>query len=717
MSTSNLVRIPPFTYIHILDNNSTITRIEIGPATYVKKENETIVLGPKQMIRLKPRTYCIIQDPIVFVDGKPAIIEFSDPNEPSKKLKTYKNRFGDREIRTAEKWQDPFPLYPGEILIGQIESLQVIQKDKSLKLRAVRDFFDEDFKVERKAGDQWVRIGPFTYGPRIEEKIVETISAQVIKPNTALLLQAEQNMVDVYGNERKAGEQWLIRENGSYLPQVQERVLKTVQGRVLTDKKALQVKALSDFKDAYGIKRKAGEEWLVTNKMTQVHIQDVYEEIVREISVTALSGRQYCVVLNPYDLKTKANRYGARELRKGELTFFLQPDEYLEKGVQEIEVLGEDEALLLRANEDFEDKATSKKKLAGETWLIHGPCEYIPPVQVDIVQKRKKLPLDENEGIYVRDKNSGEVRIVKGVAYLLKADEELWEKELPTQVEILIAQQITGSAYIPPKINAKGELVYEQYQITGYIREKHKVVTYRAPHNTAVQLYDYKTKQSRVVFGPDLVLLGPDEHFTLVVLSAGKPKVEGVIRSLVLNLGPDFMSDIVIVETLDHARLQLQLSYNWHFNYDRNNKQANERLFSVKDFVGDACKSIASRVRGAVSAITFEDFHTKSSTIIRAAVFGKDKDDTIRNEYEFKTNGLVMTSVDIQSMEPVDVKTRESLEKSVTLAIDISTKAQEAASDHQAKRLKQESDAELERQELENQARIEEANKLSLIHI
>jgi major vault protein len=58
---------------------------------------------------------------------------------------------------------------------------------------------------------------------------------------------------------------------------------------------------LSDFKDVYGIQRKAGEEWLVTNKMSQVHIQDVYEEIVKEIQVTALSNRQYCVVINPYD--------------------------------------------------------------------------------------------------------------------------------------------------------------------------------------------------------------------------------------------------------------------------------------------------------------------------------------------------------------------------------------------------------------------------------
>ena len=37
------------------------------------------------------------------------------------------------------------------------------------------------------------------------------------------------------------------------------------------------------------------------------------------------------------------------------------------------------------------------------------------------------------------------------------------------------------------------------------------------------------------------------------------------IRAIALLLGPDFCSDIIVVETSDHARLQLQLSYNWHF--------------------------------------------------------------------------------------------------------------------------------------------------------
>lgn len=61
----------------------------------------------------------------------------------------------------------------------------------------------------------------------------------------------------------------------------------------------------------------------------------------------------------------------------------------------------------------------------------------------------------------------------------------------------------------------------------------------------------------------------------------------------------------------------------------------------MKDFVGDACKSIASRVRGAVSSKIFEEFHHHSSEIIKEAVFGK------REDLLFEANNLCITSVDI----------------------------------------------------------------------
>lgn len=68
----------------------------------------------------------------------------------------------------------------------------------------------------------------------------------------------------------------------------------------------------------------------------------------------------------------------------------------------------------------------------------------------------------------------------------------------------------------------------------------------------------------RVLFGPEMVMLGPDEQFTMLSLSGDKPKRPNVIKTICLLLGPDFCTDIITIETADHARLQLQLSYNWY---------------------------------------------------------------------------------------------------------------------------------------------------------
>jgi len=56
------------------------------------------------------------------------------------------------------------------------------------------------------------------------------------------------------------------------------------------------------------------------------------------------------------------------------------------------------------------------------------------------LKKRRAIPLDETEGIYVRDIKTGRVRAVTGEVYMLKPYEELWEKDLPDSVEILLKE-------------------------------------------------------------------------------------------------------------------------------------------------------------------------------------------------------------------------------------------------------------------------------------
>jgi major vault protein len=160
----------------------------------------------------------------------------------------------------------------------------------------------------------------------------------------------------------------------------------------------------------------------------------------------------------------------------------------------------------------------------------------------------------------------------------------------------------------------------------------------------------------------------------------------------------------VIVETSDHARLRLKLSYNWNFEVDKDDEEQAAKLFSVRDFVGDTCKALASRVRGAVASQSFDDFHKNSSDIIRSAVFGVDENGRIGQQVIFSANQLAVTNVDVQSVEPVEQRTRDALQKSVQLAIEISTASQEALANHQAAREEQVAEGKLHRQKIKDQA-------------
>ncbi|KAM7371381.1 hypothetical protein PAMP_008632 [Pampus punctatissimus] len=455
----------------------------------------------------------------------------------------------------------------------------------------------------------------------------------------------------------------------------------------------------------------------------EAHIPSVAEEVVGVVNVTTLSSRQYCVILDPVGPDGKP-QLGQKRVMKGERSFFLQPGECLERGIQDIYVLSEEEGLVLRAVEAFNDTEEREEeeeaeeeelqgrakrsrrsgvlRRPGDRWMLRGPIEYVPPVAVEVMLRRQAIPLDENEGIYVRDIKTGKVRAVIGHTYMLTQDEELWQKELPANVEALLSSPLDPLADRSDRTRAGVDRP----------RDKTKVVSYRVPHNAAVQVYDYREKKARVVFGPEMVMLGPDEQFTVLSLSGDKPKRANVIKAVCLLLGPDFFTDIITIETADHARLQLQLSYNWHFDVkspaDPSDAAA---LFSVPDFVGDACKAVASRVRGAVASVQFDDFHKNSNRIICSAVFGFDEKMAVRPSLRFNQNNLIISSVDIQSVEPVDQRTRDALQKSVQLAIEITTNSQEAAARHEAERLEQEARGKLERQRITDQAEAERARK------
>lgn len=542
--------------------------------------------------------------------------------------------------------------------------------------------------------------------------IVFVNDAWCILEGQAIVVDAWRDTKDRNGVERCAGERYLYVKPGSYLALTGETFVSVLEPEIITENRALMLTSDVDHVDRFGVERKAGARWLVTSDQCSEYIVDVYQTKYSNVNRTVVPTNSYCKIRNYVD-KEGVQQWGADEIRLGVTNFFLQPFEVLDKGIQSIDILTEEEAVLLYAEKAFTDLA-GVARYSGERWLFRGPGIYIPHVNVQIIERRKSIPLSAGEGIYIKDLNTGRVRAHIGSTYLLQAHEELWEKPLSADMEELYAIEKLGISYLVPK-EKNGRTYYEMPDTTGFKRVKHEVMTCNISHNKACQLFDFKTNESKVVFGPDLVMLEPEQIFTIISLSGGKPKVENAIRSFSLALGPDFMTDLVTVETSDHAVLDIQLAYDWKFLYDRENPQSAEniKLFSLKDFVGNSCKSISSRIRGAISAKTYDEFHHCSAKIIKDAVFGIDKTTgETRKRLFFDNNNLEISSCDIKSIRPVDKDIEAKLKQNTFLSIKIKAEATELAFTSQKDMLEQQLKGELDVQEIEDNTEAEKLRKV-----
>ena len=91
---------------------------------------------------------------------------------------------------------------------------------------------------------------------------------------------------------------------------------------------------------------------MVTSDISSTHIIDVNEEFVEEVPVTILSSDEFCYINDPINEKG-VNQLGKKILRRGPCSFFVRPGESIDGGIKKVYILTEDEALLLKANEDF----------------------------------------------------------------------------------------------------------------------------------------------------------------------------------------------------------------------------------------------------------------------------------------------------------------------------------------------------------------------------
>ncbi|RNF05301.1 putative major vault protein [Trypanosoma rangeli] len=689
--TDRVVRLKPYEYVHILDNNTCKVTLLEGPCCFTMQDHLVkLHTTPQRHIVIPLNHYCEVENP---VSPSP------DGGEP-----TY--RVGHREVRLP---QPPFPLYPGEV-VSEVKPMRILTAREAIILRALADHTTTDELtgeiVQRMAGQQWLVKGPCLYVPRVEQEVVESVEPVILAANEYMQLSALSDFKDSDGTTRRAGEKWNMVTRELFFLGPYTKLESVEKGIMLSPILALHVRAVRPFYDhRFGVQRLLGDRWLVTHDAVTLFLPTENEQPETIIPLTVVGQQQYCILLSmAHDGVCHDSK---QRLLKGVCSFFLKPGERLrDNEVKDAYLLGAHEALLVEAINSFTEDGGARRE-ASSRWLVRGPCSYIPPLEVRVVERRERMLLTGHSGVYVRNVRTGRVRAVHGQALLLAEDEVLWEKP----VDALVHRLLTADKLSVYDLDAL-KLAAEMGPCAS-----HELVYYKVPHNALVQLYDYSTNTSRVEAGPAAVFLAPSEEFTPISLSGGRPKKANCIHSLCLFLGPDFMADTIEVETLDHARLRLELAYNWEF--DASDKERIKQVaFAMPDFIGKACSTLANRVRAAIAMESFEQFHRNSSSVIRKAIFCSHSGMTEMREdgLYFPVNGLLITSVDVRTVEPVEPNTLNALKKSVQLAVEIITKSQENEAAHQAMIFEQEAKGSLELQIMKDKA-LEEAERVTLLQV
>src|SRR3989338_6457163 len=62
---SSVLTVPHLSYIHVLDNNTNITRLEVGPQRFTAQQHERVLGAPTPFVIIPPQHYAVVSNPIV----------------------------------------------------------------------------------------------------------------------------------------------------------------------------------------------------------------------------------------------------------------------------------------------------------------------------------------------------------------------------------------------------------------------------------------------------------------------------------------------------------------------------------------------------------------------------------------------------------------------------------------------------------------------------
>ncbi|OAF68912.1 hypothetical protein A3Q56_03338, partial [Intoshia linei] len=655
MRKENHIQMNKYHYVHILNKNTCVIRCISGMQNIYLNSEEKFLFDPKEMIMVNNNNFCIIKHPVK-LDEKGNLIY-------SKHLETI-NDFDEIKIIYQRNY---FPLYPGEKLLLAPRPYPTITTERKIRLRARCDLVDF-LGVQRYTDDTWVLYKVYNsegvltedgmYKPVENVEILsESILPEILTISDVLHLKAVSDFVGYEGIERKCGENWNVHRDSNYLYYVDDencKLVKKFQTTLMEPTFALNLICVTKFYDKFGkVDRNVGDIWQITHEITPYHFISINERLIGRVIRRVIKEGEYVNVSNVFDTESNKNNPHQSKQLIGPCIYFVMPYEILSK-TKVIYVLNHNESILLLAKIDVVD-TDDKNRVAGEEWVVHGPTKYIPPIGIDVTQRRLDLEIIDTGAVYILDRETAMIRKISGTTYCLGPYEVIWQKPLSSLEYQLAIKNGNHTGGI-------GTYIMDNYR---------PARVYRVDQNHAMQLNNYSTNTSRVIFGPQFVIPEAFEIFTTFRMLL----YENVVNQILLPLGPKNIITHILVTTSDHAILELAVKITWRFEVNPTdcNQEESEKIFSNLTFTFDITNSISSSIRSIVSRIPFEEFHKRSSEIILNGIF-KEKE----GKLFFPSNLLAITAIDILSVKPTDEKMSDQISKSVHLAIEILSKSREA---------------------------------------
>jgi len=392
----------------------------------------------------------------------------------------------------------------------------------------------------------------------------------------------------------------------------------------LNEIQGIHVKVISSYTDDHGTKHAEGDELFITGKETAIYYPR------EEHSLISYDGKSkhFATAVPAGEARYVMNRLSG-EIQTVPGPAMLLPDPRKEVIVRR--VLSDNQCNLWYPGND---EALSYNQALREV------AQAAPTTRSGVV----------SEGDYERSvrklakkRGRGE-QLSRGLS--LSAEASVMEKSLhgDAGMDIVADEFSRASTYTQPRtvtLNTKFQGVPSIDIWTGY----------------AVMVIS-KTGKRHPEVGPKTILLGYDESMEVLKLSTGKPKTtDRPFRTAFLRVANNKVTDIIDdLETSDHVRVKVKISYNTDFTGDP------QRWWDVENYVKFLCDHVRSVLKNAVRKVKIADFYATAEDFIRDTVVGEKGENGDRVGMLFSENGMKVTDVEVLFVKIVDERIQDLLE-------------------------------------------------------